>query len=163
MDRNVITATILIALIIVVWMTFLTPDRPVEVPPDAGREDNRFLPDDDTIQPPKELQVPGSVPEIVEGDSTILGTQDGVIREITVENDLYTAVFSTRGGTLLSFKLKEYKKFEEDSHVEMIDSRKVRCQWFSRHPVIVFMTRALSCLRRTILRAAWFSAMILRT
>ncbi len=124
MDRNVITATILIALIIVVWMTFLTPDRPVEVPPDAGREDNRFLPDDDTIQPPKELQVPGSVPEIVEGDSTILGTQDGVIREITVENDLYTAVFSTRGGTLLSFKLKEYKKFEEDSHVEMIDSTK---------------------------------------
>ena len=50
--------------------------------------------------------MPGSVPEIVEGDSTILGTQDGVIREMTVDNDLYTAVFSTRGGTLLPFKLK---------------------------------------------------------
>jgi len=108
----------------VVWMTFLTPDRPIDVPLDPDREDSRSLPEDDAFQAPTQIPVPGAIPEIVEGDSTILGAQEGDIREITVDTDLYTAVFSTRGGTLLSLKLKEYHKFEEETPVEMVDSTK---------------------------------------
>ena len=102
----------------------LTPDGPVDVPFDEAQQDSRTIPEGDAIQAPRAVPVPGEIPEIVEGDSTILGTQEGIVREITVENDLYTAVFSTQGGTLLSLKLKDYHKFEEDTRVEMVDSSK---------------------------------------
>lgn len=124
MDKNVVTATVLIALIMVVWMTVLAPEAPVDVPLDDRREDARSIPDDDVFQAPPEIPVPGAVPAIVEGDSTVAGTQEGVVRDITVETNMYTAVFSTRGGTLISLKLKEYAKFEEDAPVELVDSTK---------------------------------------
>ncbi|HNY90310.1 MAG TPA: membrane protein insertase YidC [bacterium] len=42
-------------------------------------------------------------------------------RLITIESDLYTAQFSTRGGTLVSWTLKEYKKSENEP-VSMLPS-----------------------------------------
>ena len=124
MDRNVITATVLIALIMVVWMTFLSPPQPEDIPrgPDSGIVEG--TPQDDVIAAPREVPVPGSIPPIVAGDSTIVGATEGTEREITVETNLYTAVFSTKGGTLLSFKLKEYTIFQQEDQVELVDPSK---------------------------------------
>ena len=108
----------------VVWMTLLTPPQPEDIPLDQPQENVETDPTDDLVGAPTQIPVPGAIPEIVAGDSTITGATEGEIREITVETNLYTAVFSTRGGTLLSFKLKEYEVFQHDRQVELIDGSK---------------------------------------
>ncbi len=123
MDRNVITATVLIALIMIVWMNFLPTPQPEDIPRDPAGENVETNPSDDIMSAPAPIAV-GSVPALVEGDSTITGATDGTVREITIETNMYTAVFSTQGGTLVSFKLKEYKIFEQDEQVELVDFSK---------------------------------------
>ena len=102
MDRNVVTATILIVLILFVWMYFLSPPPPpveeqagvdtveVVVPPAVESE----------IEP---LTAPPQAVRSAVGDSTLIEAQEGVARFITVDTDLYRARFSTKGGTLVSF------------------------------------------------------------
>ena len=127
MDRNVITATLLITVIMLAWF-YLT--MPSELPPTEG------MPQDSTevmasepleITPPAEVNEPvmAAAPEnpvSIVVDSTIAGVQEGEERLITVENDLYEAIFSTKGATLVSFKLKEYKKFDQVTPVQLIDT-----------------------------------------
>lgn len=125
MDKNVIIATVLIALIMVVWMTMLTPD-PVEVPDVTGivEEPTEQI---ETIEPlfqiPEEI-APGQAPVFAEGDSTVMGSQEGEIRDIVVDSDFFTATFSTRGGTLTSMLLKKYTKFESEEAVQLVDTTK---------------------------------------
>jgi YidC/Oxa1 family membrane protein insertase len=55
-------------------------------------------------------------------DTTLAGATAGVERRIAVENDLYRAVFSTRGATLVSFILKEYHQFDQVTPVQLVDT-----------------------------------------
>ena len=56
----------------------------------------------------------------LDADTTLTAATEGEAREIVIENDLYTATFSTKGATLVSFVLKEYKKFDQETPVQMI-------------------------------------------
>lgn len=102
----------------------LTPDQP------AVREQSPFATDSTgQIEIPEPVfeqpsVVPGQVPVFAAGDSTVIGSQEGEIRDIVVDTELYTARFSTRGATLTSFVLKEYLKFESDELVQMVDTSK---------------------------------------
>lgn len=119
MDRNVVTATVLIALIMVVWLTWLTPPTPTADQPSS-------LPSDSTLVRPAEpatddVAVADSSAAPV--DSTEFAVVSGDAREITVVTDLYEAVLSTRGAALTSWRLAEYKVANSDKPVQVIDTR----------------------------------------
>jgi YidC/Oxa1 family membrane protein insertase len=127
-DRNAITASILIGLILVVWMTWLSPEPPPQnepVPADGteqlgevGQADAR------TTAPGEELpfadEDPTTVLPGVSSDSLLAAAQTGEEREIVVQNDLYTATFSTKGATLTGFELRTYTKFDQETPVEIV-------------------------------------------
>ncbi len=119
MDRNVVIATILIGLIMFVWLFWLTPPPqppPAEEPAAADTQAVAPEPEPDVAAAP-----PTSLPPAVL-DSTLAGAQQGQARFITVDTDLYTARFSTKGATLVSLELKDYKKFDQTTPVQLVDT-----------------------------------------
>ncbi|MFK7844845.1 MAG: membrane protein insertase YidC [Rhodothermales bacterium] len=129
MDRNVVTATVLITLILLVWFYFITPPLP---PPGEGQgadstlvtTDPQFTDQENTDQEIGNAQ-PTAATQLVVIDSTFAGAQSGNERIITVDTDLYEAKFSTKGATLVSFVLKEYKQYDQETPVNLVDSTKV--------------------------------------
>ena len=113
MDRNVVIATVLIALIMLVWLTWLAPPPPP--PPDPTDTVAVETPQPDLLEDDQP-----ATDEQVAVDSTLVEAQEGEERFITVETDLYQARFSSKGATPVSFKLKEYKKFDQETPVELI-------------------------------------------
>ncbi|NNE71848.1 MAG: membrane protein insertase YidC [Rhodothermales bacterium] len=122
MDRNVVTATILIALIMVVWLTWLAP--PIQPPPPPGGTDSTAV----VVEPEEFEETPEpigqeglrSVDELA-SDSTIAGASVGTERTIRISNDLYTAVLSTKGGTIVSFELSEFRDAVDSTLVQLVD------------------------------------------
>ena len=97
--------------IIVLWMYTMSsiPPPPVEeIPTDTVLESERPVP------PPSE-PLPISVP-----DTQVVVQRDAQIS--VVETDLYTAKFSDQGGTLVGIALKTYRKFDQISPVQLVDS-----------------------------------------
>lgn len=132
MDRNVVTATVLIALIMVVWMIWLTPEPPEQQPgssTDSTLTEQQVAPDtqDTARRGPDVRDAPpriGTVPQLAEGDSSFVPVATGAARTITVRHDLFTAELSTQGGTFRSFALTEYTKAESDAPVQIVDTTK---------------------------------------
>ncbi len=113
MDRNTVTATVLITLILFGWLYFFQPPPP---PPtsDVASEDSLVadLPDEVAVQDA----------DVAPAADTTLGASTGEARLVTVISDLYTATFSTKGGTLVSFKLNDYDKANRAAAVQLVDS-----------------------------------------
>jgi YidC/Oxa1 family membrane protein insertase len=123
-DRNVVTATILIALIMVVWLTWLTPPL---VPQDIAGADSSEVFQEDPVEAVEPAAIPFGSEALrttseLAADSTILGVTDGVERSIRIQTDLYTALMSTKGGTITSFLLKEYHNSVDSSLVQLVDT-----------------------------------------
>lgn len=85
-------------------------------------EVQEFTPADDTNEQTIAAATPSPEPLEVVVDSTIAGVQEGQERLITVESDLYEAIFSTKGATLVSFKLKNFNKFDQTTPVQLVDT-----------------------------------------
>ncbi len=120
MDRNVVIATVLIGLIMFVWLYVLSPPP---LPPPV--EDQATVDTVEVAEPPEAEPLttpPQAVLPALTGDSTMIAAQTGEERFITVETDRYQARFSTKGGTLVSFKLKDYKKFDQQTPVQLVDT-----------------------------------------
>ncbi len=129
-QRNVIVATILVALITFAWMFWFAPEPPPPgdqdpttadtqqvdpAPPSAAQDDDAT----DRAAPRAESEADaGQAPQ----DPILAGAQTGEERIITVENDVYVARFSTRGATLVSFELKDYTQFDRKSPVQLVDT-----------------------------------------
>ncbi len=128
MDRNVITATVLITLILLVWFYFITPPLP---PPGEGpgadstlvTPDPQFTDQENAGLDAANEQQAVPTPLLVV-DSTLAGAQSGTERIITIDTDLYEAKFSTKGATLVSFVLKKYKQYDQETPVNLVDSTK---------------------------------------
>ena len=110
MDRSVITATILMAAVIIVWMWWM----PAPQPPgqDAPPQDSAV----EVVEVPQQV-VPAEVPETIQ-DTTVALT--GEERQITVVTRLYEAQLSTKGATLTRFSLSEYRQFDQETPVQLI-------------------------------------------
>lgn len=124
MDRNVLTATVLIAIIMVVWLTWMAP-----APPPPGQD--QAAASDSTVEQMDSQEFVeqgdpdvGSVQGLAADDSTFVPGQDGDIRTIEVENNVYRAVLSTQGGTFTSFELKQYTVAGAERYVQLVDSTK---------------------------------------
>ncbi len=118
MERNVVIATVLVALILFVWFTFVAPPPQTVPQPDDPRVDTVQVEALDTA-----AASPRSLTDVLEtpsGDSALAALSAAPGRTITVENDLYTARFSTRGATLVDFKLKKYNKFDQKTPVQLV-------------------------------------------
>jgi len=122
LDRNVLTATVLIAIIMVVWLTWLAPAPPPVDEMTAAADSTEEVSTQEFIEQ-GDPEV-GSVQDLAVDDSTFVPGQGGEIRSITVENSLYKAVLSTQGGTFSSFELKEYTVAGTERQVQLVDSTK---------------------------------------
>jgi len=115
-DRNVAIATVLIAVIMFVWLWWLSPPPPAE--PTLQEQPVEETP---TVVEDQETKPSAAAPPVV-ADSLLAAALQGQERRIVVDHDLYQAVFSTRGATLTSFTLKEYKKFDQTTPVQLVDT-----------------------------------------
>ncbi len=152
-QRNVIIATILVAVIMFAWMFWFSPPperqqsgqasgpadttEQTEPPPTAADTASDDAPPDTTPPPtadteeeaPPDQAAPeqappdqAALPEAPEADSVTAAALEGEERSIVVETDLYTAVLSTKGGTIQRFTLKEYKDFNQEDPVQIVDT-----------------------------------------
>ena len=121
MDRNVVIATVLIGLIMFVWLYLLSPPPP----PPLSLDDLTTVDTVEVVAPPPEaipLTTPPQAVLTAVGDSTMIAALTGEERFITVDTDVYQARFSTKGGTLVSFELKQYKQFDQQTPVQLVDT-----------------------------------------
>jgi len=108
-DRNVVTATILMTAVLLLWMWLMRP-------PPAPIEPQEVLPADSVDLVVQETPV-SSPPEPVQ-DSTVVLT--GEERTITVVTRLFEAKISTKGATFTRFSLREYQQFDQETPVQLI-------------------------------------------
>ncbi len=109
MDKKTILAFLIIALIIIfypVYMKWLVGDKkhPVQNPAEIQKE-----------TPLTQTPVPSPTPEILKEKSVaVISSLDtlGTEQIISVETPLYSAKFSTKGGSLTHFHLKKYHDFK---------------------------------------------------
>jgi len=139
-QRNVIIATILVAVIMFGWMFWFSPppqQQQSTAPGDTTQqtESPRATADTtstdsspDTTQPPttetpsEAVQTQEASPEAPKADSVTAAALEGTARDIVVETDLYTAVLSTKGGTIQRFTLKKYDQFNQTDPVQIVDT-----------------------------------------
>ncbi len=145
-QRNLIIATVLVAIVTFVWMYWLAPQpQPAANQPTAATDTVQTAPDtsapstaDPSDAPPSdappsdapatadvESDAPGAQtepPAEASGDPALVRAREGDARTIVVESDLYTATFSTKGATLTSFVLKEYKNYDGQTPVQLVDT-----------------------------------------
>ena len=117
LDRSTITGIILITLIMGVWMVYFQPrpPAPADVPARADSTQAEVDPGPAEIREDKIAAVPL--------DSAFAAASSGEERLITVQTDLYSAQFSTKGATLRSFALNEYDRAgETEIPVELISN-----------------------------------------
>ncbi len=116
-QRNAIIATVLIAIITLVWMWQYSP-----APPEEAAPTNQEAPVVDTARAVAEEQArareQARAQETLEPQAP--GLQDSSVtagaeaRTVVVETERYEAVFSTQGATITSFQLKNYDEFDGD-------------------------------------------------
>jgi len=101
MDKKTLLAVVLSVMVLFTYQTFFAPKKPVTAPKaaPAGESVNK-----NGSPSPVQEQNPTLKAELTATPSDIKE------KEITVNTRLYQAVFTTKGGTLKSFRLKNYRK-----------------------------------------------------
>ena len=141
-QRNVIIATILVGVIMFAWMFWFSPppqqqqaqqaaapDTTQQTQPSTATTDTPTT--DEAADPTQTAEANDpqasqrdrqAQPDAPAPDSITAAALQGDERSIVVETDLYTAVLSTKGGTLKRFTLKEYKQFNQTDPVQIVDT-----------------------------------------
>ncbi|HRR08187.1 MAG TPA: membrane protein insertase YidC [Rhodothermales bacterium] len=115
-DRNTILAVVLSSVIMIVWMVFFmpSPQPPAKQTPKPKQEQAQTL----------ERDEPESSAKPADTDSVLTEVQSGVEQLVTVESDLYKATFSSKGGTLRSFELKKFTKWNRKTPIQLVHKGK---------------------------------------
>ncbi len=104
MDRNSVIGLVLIALIMIVWMQFMAPEnKPLQ---DIDKPAVSLLEDESRLGGPS-APVAGREVQL-ESYGEFSGLSDGEEKLLTVENEYFKAVLSSRGATLKSMVLKQH-------------------------------------------------------
>jgi len=115
MEKKTILAVVLSVAVVFIYQFFFAP-KPVTNK--AKNEPARIEQPRQTETSQAQPQASASTTTASNGKNTIttVAQKTGVGKDITVETPLYKAVFSTKGGTLRSFQLKNFKtKLEKNS------------------------------------------------
>jgi YidC/Oxa1 family membrane protein insertase len=136
-QRNVIIATVLVAVILFGWMFWFSPQQssqqagaPSDTAQTTATTDTAAAPADTPAtaeatpdqDDPSQARAQATMPEAPESDSITAAALQGTAREIVVETDLYTAVLSSKGATLQRFTLKKFKQFNQVDPVQIVDT-----------------------------------------
>lgn len=111
MDRQAIVGFVLIAVLLVIWMTFNapTPSGP-GTPKDSASAASQVVPGDEskaTVERKKPSMAQDSLGRFFSGASR------GQAKVLIVETDLFLAEITTQGGLLRKWELKGYKTWEK--------------------------------------------------
>lgn len=127
-DKKTIVAFLIIGLILIVLQTDFYQERFLPQSKSLPTEEQPAGTNMPTESPSRTQEKSSAVisSQMREGTSEVPESKYGALlarsatsEEITVETSLYTAVFSTRGGSIKSFLLKKYL-LEDGSYVELI-------------------------------------------
>lgn len=99
MDRNSITGLALIALIMMVWLQFMSPEKKPIQPATAVKTEQ-------VAQSVQEKQEPAT--PVADNFGVFAQASGGQEKLLKVENDLFRATLSSKGATLKSFVLKKH-------------------------------------------------------
>lgn len=126
MDRNTVIGLVLILAIFTVWQVMIAPSAQ-ELEAQQRYQDSIALLNQVENVPAPELEAPAFSPQELEvlTDSARLARFGGKFgafaaaaageeKDITVENDLMTVTFNTKGGTIKRVELKKYFKITEN-------------------------------------------------
>ncbi|MFV1980467.1 MAG: membrane protein insertase YidC [Rhodothermia bacterium] len=120
MDRNAVLAVILISLIMTVWLVWFSPEPPAPAPVTTTDQTSR-PPEVDTTISEGGLVTSNATTIETTADSSFAQALEGEARYLSVETENYTAVLSSKGATLVSFELKKYRQFDQETPVQMIE------------------------------------------
>ncbi len=122
MDRNTVFAFVLLAIVFLLiplyYQVVNPPVKNAEVQSIDSLSTTGKSPVDSSVSSPmakstrQPTTTPTRKPEEVYSESLLV--DNGELRNISVETDLYKAVFSTKGASLKSFMLKKYRKSNGD-------------------------------------------------
>jgi len=143
-QRNVIIATILVAVIMFAWMFWFSPPPQQQQSPQASgpvdttqqtQQSAAAATDTPSTDAPtgttqtaetgtqsESRRAQNAQPDAPAADSITAAALEGERRDIVVETDLYTAVLSTKGGNIQRFTLKEYLQFNQTDPVQIVDT-----------------------------------------
>jgi YidC/Oxa1 family membrane protein insertase len=107
MEKRVLIAVILSFIVLFGYQAMFPPPKPADIKPLAGSQTT--TPSTTTITPESPAQTtPTVTPESASTSSAAALVADSAERDIAVENEAVSAVFSTRGAVLKSWRLKKY-------------------------------------------------------
>jgi YidC/Oxa1 family membrane protein insertase len=114
MDKRTFLAILLSLMVIFTWQAFFAKKQPPTQQESVQQEAVQGKPAGKEVTPAQLKPVQGR---------TILSQPvTGAEKDIPVETPLYTAIFTTKGGTLKSFKLKDYRRIldKNSEFVELV-------------------------------------------
>lgn len=125
MDRNTTLAIVLSASVLMLWMTFFAPQPPApsKKPQQTESSATSNAKPDDEPDAPKKATSPSTALTDVAADTSMTALTQGNEQLITVENAVFKAQFSTKGGTLRSLKLKKFTKYDKKTPVELVSAK----------------------------------------
>lgn len=103
MEKRTLIAVILSAFFLLAWYAIFPPKPPVTVPVEQVQTLTETTADDKTAD--VQAEIPAVVPQL----SDIAVDLSSTGNDVTVETDLYKAVFSTKGAVIKYWELKKYK------------------------------------------------------
>jgi YidC/Oxa1 family membrane protein insertase len=117
MDRQSTIGFVLIGLILMIWLWWSTPQKPIEPPKSKAdsakvvttKSDSAQKAVKDTIKDTAKVQLPVKSKEGLFSSDTLKE------KVFTIENDLAIMEFSTLGGTLKKIYLKKYENYYNDT------------------------------------------------
>jgi YidC/Oxa1 family membrane protein insertase len=99
MDKNSVTGLALIAIIMIVWLQFMSPEKKLQQKPQAAT----------TAQTSLQVNQPqASAPPLAANFGVFTNAAAGKEQFTTVENDFFKATLSSKGATLKSLVLKKH-------------------------------------------------------
>jgi YidC/Oxa1 family membrane protein insertase len=126
MDRQATVGFVLIAVVLMVWMWFNTPQPPKKSPErvDTSQVVDKELPPTGAAQTKIADAEPSEHIPVSEGYGEFFsGRTTGTERILTINTDLYVVEISTKGGLIRRWELKQYKTWNQ-SPVQMVDLEK---------------------------------------
>ena len=130
MQKRMVLAIVLSFIVVFVYQYYFAKNVATKKQEDAQKKE--------AVTTEKSVQAPGAAPPVPTAKaapkSIPAQKSQADIRDIRVETPLYTAVFTTKGGALKSFKLKDYRK-ELSHESDLIEL--VRVQEGQTYPLTV--------------------------
>ena len=117
MDRQSLIGIVIITILVVVWMWLNTPPQHPPVQTVKKEQARDTVPAVAPVRAPEPKTAEPAEPYGKYFSARAAGTE----RIITIETDIYTAEFSTKGGLLRKWELKQYKTWD-GAPVQLVDN-----------------------------------------